>query len=275
MMAARASSDSMQAGEQNSFELPIIPYEDFQKTLGQKIAQGDFGQIHEVLGTDGKRVYKIIDSKDFKNGDEIRISEIAGRLQVAPQFRQAFSIPFQRKLFVVIEMDHGGKTLGKHMEEVAAKNAGPEPEPEPDEAPDSFAHLPPAVIAMLKEIQANDPYKVTVIKQLPRASFEDTVTDIYAGKPETFYFQLFSRIKTLAEAKISYGDTHVGNILPNPEEVDGLKLIDFDGAALEDSVEEAKAKSLSSAYTVTHFDKFQALADLSEESRALIDWFVK
>ena len=263
-----AAGDGIQAGWQNPIELPTIAYKAFQKTLGPKIAQGDHSQIHEVLGSDGQRVYKIIASKSFKNRDEIRISEIASRLQVAPQFRQAFSLDAGEQQFVVIEMDHGGKSLGKHMEDVGSKTA----EPEPEKDPDSLDHLPPEIREVVRQMQASDRYKVIPDKKPPRASIEDTLTEIYEGKVETFYFQLFSRIKTLAEAKISFADTHVGNILPNPQQADGLKLIDFDLASIEPSVEIAKAKSLS-AYTLVHLKGFQTLPNLSRESESLISWF--
>jgi thiamine kinase-like enzyme len=156
------------------------------------------------------------------------------------------------------------------MEDVGSKTV----EPEPDADKDSLAHLPPEIREMVRRMKANDPFKVTIIKKPPRASIEDTLTAIYEGKAETFYFQLFSRIKTLAEAKISFADTHVGNILPNPQQVDGLKLIDFDLASIEPSVDIAKATSLSS-YTLLHLQRFQSLPDLSPESQSLIKWFQK
>ncbi|CCB89937.1 hypothetical protein [Simkania negevensis] len=258
----------IQAGCQNPIELPTVTYEEFQKSLGPKITHGDNGQIHEVLGSDGKRIYKIIPLENFKNGDEIRISEIASRLRVAPQFHQAFSLDAGEKQFVVIEMDHGGKSLGTHMEDVGSKTA----EPEPDADTDSLDHLPPQFREMIRQMQANDPFKVTVIKKPPKASIEDTLTAIYEGKVETFYFQLFSRIKALAEAKVSFADTHVGNILPNPQKADGLRLIDFDAASIESSVDIAKARSLS-GYTLVHLQGFQALPGLSSESQSLIKWF--
>lgn len=257
-------------GSQNPIEIPIISIDHFRETLGSLIAQGDCCQIRKVKGAEGKRVYKVIPFKNFTNGDEIRISEIASNLGVAPQFHQAFSFKSNHAQYVVIEMDYGGRSLGQHMEDVGSKIMASQTDFE--EERDPLAHLPQEVRELVKKMQANDRYQTIEVKRSHKASIQETLKKIYSGAPETFYFQLFLRIKTLAEAKISYRDTHAGNIIPNPQEENGLKLIDFDKASLEVSVADAKAKSLSH-YTTIFLKQFEALPDLSPESQKLISWW--
>ena len=62
------------------------------------------------------RFYKIFQAKNLKDGDQIRISEIAGRLGVGPILYGAFSVQNGDKNLVVLEMDYAGKSLGDSID---------------------------------------------------------------------------------------------------------------------------------------------------------------
>jgi len=263
-MIAAASSVTpyLSVGESNPIELPFL--NERLKTFGPKIAHGDVGTIYEVKASIPPRVYKAIPFKSFKNGDEVRISRIAGEIGIAPTYYNAFVVE-QRSKFVVIEMDRIDKTLGGYMEEFA-----PQLPDEPERRQEQV--IDPAVKALLDRYKSEQEYQVLEVIQKPnRVSIEEALERLYE-KPEDFYFHLFSRIKELAERCISYGDTHVGNIIPLQNKT--IQLIDFDGAKLMQSVDQAKADAINSTYNILHMMKYQKLPSLSQESLNIINWFI-
>ncbi|MBS0607628.1 MAG: hypothetical protein JSR57_11815 [Verrucomicrobia bacterium] len=259
------------AGKFHTIELPFITIDKIGATIGKNITQGDTGSIYRVKDAIPSRVYKIIALKDFKSGDEIRISKIASDLMLAPTFYSASLVKQGSSCFVVIEMDDAGLSLGKWMEKLA------ESEPEKmdlDQAEPDLSQEELAFREMMKKLRAEyqGSFTVTEVKQPKKLSMEETIEKLY-GSQEAFYFTLFSKIKTFAENNISYGDTHVGNIMPNHGDEKGMQLIDFDCAAIFGSTDEAAKKTLSSVYTATLFKKFVELPNLSVESKELIAWF--
>lgn len=168
------------------------------------------------------------------------------------------------KQFVVIEIDHGGKTMGQWMEDLAELAPEAVADTEAQEDP-----LSPKMRAFLEKLRANDPFQVTAIEKKLRIGLDEAIDQMYE-KPEDFYFEFFSKLKVLAENHIAYGDSHVGNILPTPV----MQLIDFDGASIEASVEAAARKTMESAYTIHHFRNFQKIEGLSTDARILMEWFL-
>jgi len=226
--------------------------EDFESQVGKKIGSGDYGTVWEKKGSDPKRVYKVIQIKDFGDGSEAKIAKIAGDILVGPTVHDIFLIGDR---LVVIEMDYAGKTLGHYMERVAADRKKSEKQlPAPKSGPGIVNY---------------SRYQIVPIKKPERASIEDTIHALY-DLAETFYFQLFCQIKKLAENKISYGDLHVGNIIPLPAAE--VKLIDFGSAKLHATPKEAK-QDLVKPYIFALLKKYQSLPGLSRESQELIDWF--
>ncbi|WP_420422262.1 hypothetical protein [Simkania sp.] len=67
-----------------------LQQEEILSNIGPRIGNGYFGSVYQVKNTDGKRVYKIIALDNFKNGDEIRVAQIAAEIGVAPKFHRAF-----------------------------------------------------------------------------------------------------------------------------------------------------------------------------------------
>ena len=253
-----------------STALPFVEFSEIRPTLGAKIGEGDNGIVHAVKDSAPPRVYKII-SGDIMNSREARIAEIAGRVGVGPAVHRSFITEQGQRMFTFIEMDHAGKTLGTHMEEVAEAQAEAEAEPEEELTPEESARRE-MIERIEAKLRAESRFTIVEIEVKPRATIEEAVDHLY-DKAEDFYFELFSRIRTLAEANISYGDTHVGNILPNPGTDSGVQLIDFDRSAEHESESAAAAKSLESAYTFIHFKNFRELPDLSPRSEALIQYF--
>jgi hypothetical protein len=239
-MSTKIEKNNVLVGKINPIELPIVKQNDFLKNLGNKIGQGGFSTIYEVKNKKPLRIYKIISEKNFKNGNEIKISEIAGNLRVAPTFHRAFVVEkfyHNQDPVVVIEMDHAGKTLAKLMEDFyREKNVG--------------------IINNGKK----------------RVSQEDAIDKMYE-KRETFYYELFEKIKKLAKNNIAYCDIHVGNIIPNYNIEKDFQLIDFDKAKLMEDVENAVQKALEHPYVSLYFQDFQKLKNLSKQSNDLIKWF--
>lgn len=109
------------AGKFNPIDLPSLDIRIIGGTIGAKITNGitngNIGTIYKVNDCFPSRVYKAISLDRFENGDEIRITKIAGELGVAPAFYGAVLAQQNTKTFVVIEMDDSGQSLGKLMEE--------------------------------------------------------------------------------------------------------------------------------------------------------------
>jgi len=255
---------ALSAGQIKPIDLPVVNFKLIENTLGPMIKQGDVGTIYSVKGSKPARVYKIIPLNRFKNGDEIRISKIAGDIGVSPAFHGAFVLDNNSKFYVVIEMDYAGASLSQWTEKLAENQNTEEPTPKIIQLSEEEKKLQD----FLKTLLADSRYPAMVaIKQKPKLSLEEALEIMY-DNPEIFYFELFNNIKKLAESCISYGDTHYGNILPNPKT--GMKLIDFDGATLEDTPQAAAQKSLASAYNQLHIHSFFKLPNLSPKSKQLI-----
>ena len=249
-------------------DLPAFNIATIDETFGEQITHGDCGAIFRVKGSAPPRVYKVIAANQLKDRDEIRISKIAGDLGVAPAFYSACFGREPSQNLVAIEMDDAGKSLGQWMEDLAET-------PKPEEKPPLTEQekVRQEMLQRLKaEMGASAGFTVTEIIKKNRISTEDAINKLY-DNPEVFYCELFSRIKTLAENNIAYGDSHVGNIMPNIGTSKNLQLIDFDGAEFTDNTKSAVIKSMQSVYNQLHFSNFRALPKLSEQSAQLIQWF--
>jgi hypothetical protein len=82
---------------------------------------------------------------------------------------------------------------------------------------------------------------------------EEEVLSQLFGSKRNFYFQLFSKLKTLAEFNISYTDLHQANIIP----INGtIKLIDFGHKSdIEENIAVAANKTLRSS--MEYFDCYK------------------
>ncbi|MBS0652750.1 MAG: hypothetical protein JSR39_04395 [Verrucomicrobia bacterium] len=262
------SAQTQPVGKFHPIDLPCTTIDKIGETIGEKITQGNYGAIFQVKDCAPSRIYKIIPQNDFKSGDEIRVSKIASDRMLAPTFYSASLVAQGSKNYVVIEMDDAGLSLGKWMEELAE-----EPEEEVKEAEPELTAEEKAMQEMMAKLRAQfGGFTVTEIKQPEKVSMEEAIEKLYPSQ-EVFYFTLFSKIKVFAENNISYGDTHVGNIMPNHGQEKGMQLIDFDGTEIHESVEASAKKSMASAYTSILFQKFSEQPNLSGESKELIAWF--
>ncbi len=267
-------ADTKWAGQANPIRLPFLSIDRVLETIGQKIATGFFGSVFQVNGCSSSRVYKVISQSKFADGNEILISKIASDIDVAPSFYSAFLVEQEGENYLFIEMDDAGKSLGKWMEALAENEASLDEEKSvvAEEAP--LTETEKAMQEILKKYEAEKGFaikvkEVSVKKKLTR---EEAIIKLYTN-PEIFYFELFNKIKILAESKISYKDTHVGNIMPHPDKKNGLKLIDFDKAKIMSSTEDAVLESLKSNYNQLHLEDFKKLPNLSSDSLELISWF--
>lgn len=111
-------------GKDHKIAVPVISIDKLRTTLGPLLTNGDGGMIYDIKGSSPPRVYKIFREEKLTDGDEIRISEIAGRLGVGPTFYGAFSVQNGDKNLVVFEMDHVGKSLGEQMGNFAPPTGG-------------------------------------------------------------------------------------------------------------------------------------------------------
>lgn len=261
-----------QAGKKNTIELPVVEYSSIAHLIGGRVKQGDCGAIYEVSNSNSGRLFKAIPLSNFKNGDEIRISEMADNMGVSPKVHGAFLMQHNNEIkHVIIEMDHAGKTLGGWMEDLAPPPPPPKPVTPIELSPEEKARM-----EMIEKIQAkyraSSNFEIVEIPQKPKLNMSDALDKMYP-KQEIFYFELFNKLKILAEHKIAYRDTHVGNIIPKYGAKNELQLIDFDRAKLTTNVETAKAKTIRSLYVRALMEKFSCLPDLSNESRELISWF--
>ena len=260
------------AGLSDPIELPILDINDVRRFIGELIAKGDFGKVYNVVGTFPKRVYKVISADEFISGNEIRIAEIAGKIGVAPPFRRAFLTYWSTKPVVFIEMDDGGKSLEQIYEELNMVGFS-EVKPD-DEAPS----IPTGSASAAPYFFSSEPYDgeemtgIYIPEIQPDPPAQEKIIESVYKKPETFYFELFSQIKLLAENFISYTDTHLGNILLNKKSKRGLQLIDFGRAMFHPTVEEAITASLLSRYNQEHLSKFKSLEKLSKLSQSLINF---
>ena len=170
-----------------STALPFVEFSEIGPTLGAKIGEGDNGIVHAVKDSAAPRVYKII-SGDVKNSREARIAEIAGRVGVGPTVHRSFITEQGQRRFTFIEMDHAGKTLGTHMEEVAETQAEPEAEPEPEEElnPEESARRE-MIERVQAEVRAASGSTVEAIEVKPRATIEEAVDHLY-GKAELIQY---------------------------------------------------------------------------------------
>ena len=257
------------AGTENPVELSSIDIDAIRETIGEKITNGNFGSIYQVLVDEGvaPRIYKIIPLDQFKDGNEIRISKIAADIGAAPTFYGACLVHQKSRDYVLIEMDDAGKSLGKWMEHLAE-----EVEPENALTEEERAHQErlDAIRRKMEALYGNVITATEITKK--KLSREEAVAKLYENR-EVFYCELFSKIKLLAENHIAYTDTHVGNIMPNCGTETGLQLIDFDGAKITTDIKSAALTSIRSNYTRILYNEFKQLSDPSENSKELLRWF--
>lgn len=263
-------------GSDNPIILPLLNYEIIKHTIGEKITEGNTGSIHRVKNCTS-RVYKVIAQDEFVDGDEIRISKIASDKGVAPTFYSAFLVDQGSENVVVIEMDDAGKSLGKLMEYFADNTVVEDTDENKIEKGSltEFEKYIREIQSQMKEKMQSemDDFTITPIVQKKKLSMDETIDKIYKSQ-EIFYYALFNKIKILAENKIAYTDTHVGNIMPNYDNEKGLQIIDFGGAAVMNDIKSAACKSIFSFYTMPLYIEFDKLSK-SSESKNLIDWFKK
>ena len=254
-------------GKFHPINLPCTTIDKIRETIGEKITQGNYGTIYQVKDCAPFRIYKIIPQDQFKSGDEIRVSKIASDRMLAPTFYSGSLVSQGSNNYVVIEMENAGLSLGKWMEELA------EPEEEVKQPEPELTAEQKAMREMMEKLRAQyDRFTVIEIKQPKRVPMEEAIEKLYPSQ-QVFYFNLFSKIKAFAENNISYGDTHVGNIMPNHGQEKGMQLIDFDSTQIHGSVEEAAKKSMASVYTSILFKNFLEQPNLTDESKDLIAWF--
>ncbi len=255
-------------GRNNPIALPLIEIAAIGRTIGEKIKDGSCGSIYNVSGSNPQRVYKAIPLERLKNGDEIRICQVAAQVGVAPVFYGACLVQQREDRFVFIEMDNAGKSLFRWMEDLAL---------EPDVSNAALIEESSTQKARAKAMreladQEDDGsgFMVVSCDSVKTVSMEEAVDKLYTSR-EDFFFELFTAYKILAENKIAYRDGNCGNFIPNRG--NGLRLIDFDSALIAKSQAEAASKTVQSMYNHVHFKDFRALKDLSSKSKELIEWF--
>jgi len=236
----------------NRFEMSVKSIKEFKSLVGEQIGSGDYATVWEMKDSEPKHVYKVIQTNDFGDGLEAVIAKIAGKIGVGPVVHSTFYVG---ESLAVIEMDYAGKSLGQQMEDLAEKRKGP-----PEELP---------LTEPVEGGKIKSRYTITPILKKEKVSVEEAIEALYENA-ETFYFQLFSNIKKLAMHKISFGDSHVGNIIPIPESE--VELIDFGSATIYESEEEARER-LNTPYNFSLLRKYSQLPGLSEKSERLIEWF--
>ncbi|NGX38355.1 MAG: hypothetical protein K1000chlam2_01528 [Chlamydiae bacterium] len=257
------ANKTIEVGEKNPITLPLVDMDKIAHTFGKKLATGNTATIYSVKNCTPSRVYKVIALREFESGNEVRISKIAADIGIAPAYHNAFVVKQDSKKFVVIEMDNAGESLGKWMKKLATKS-----EPIPEQ---NSSSLSKEMQAFLSKMKAENPITVTEITE-NKLTLEEVLPKLY-NKPEDFYFELFSKIKILAEHFIAYGDTHVGNIMPQHGTDKGMQLIDFGSGDIMKDSESAAFKAMSSLYNQVLLNKFEELPNLSKESLGLIKWF--
>lgn len=269
--ALAASEKSERVGIGSQIDLPLVRINEIGALIGKKIARGDLGVIYEVQGIDSKRVFKFIPVEKFQSGDEIRAAKIAGEIGVGPTIHASFVVQQNRQKFVAIEMDKLGRSLGgwmqalaieKNLEKAAALNL---PTLEEEEA------LRDELMKKAAEDAGSSASFIAVeMPKKKRIGMEEAVEILY-GTQESFYFELFSAIKALAEKNVAYLDTNCGNLIPSLDK--RLHLIDFDCASITKRVSRAAFKVLHAIYSGSLFKEFCRLPNLSDPSKELIAWF--
>ncbi len=226
-------------GRFNPIQLPCAPYEPIWETVGAKIAESSSSVIYSVKKSNPHRIYKVILQTQLRNGDELRICDLAAKIGVAPAFHGARLIQKEAMNFIFIEMDDAGKSLIQTMIHQGYSTDG--------------------------EIEAALDWPIA-----DAPAIEAIIDDVYQ-KRETFFFELFSKLKILAEHRIAYKETHPGNLCISVEK--GCQLIDFKSAIQMPSIEEAKQTTMASAYNQQLLTEFCNLKNRSKESQELIHWF--
>lgn len=270
-------------GVKNPISLPIVDFEKIKETFGDKITSGNLSVIYHANVKEGApRVYKAISRANFQDGNEIRISKVASVLRVAPTFYSAFIVddPKNSKCHVIIEMDDSGKSLGKWMDDLAetvtideAEKKDSTPRRQQTEEEQTIRKLQEEVRAKIQR-QHGAEFATDEVTKTKKISIEETLDKLYPSR-ETFYCQLFEKMKTLADNRIAYDDPNTGNIMPNIGTEKGLQLIDFDTAELMSDAKTAARKTLASAYTFKHVIEFRALQNPSKRSVQLLTWIAQ
>lgn len=266
-----ADTQLFEVGIKNPIALPLLASSQIAATVGGRIGKGDVARIHQVKDTNPERVYRIIPMENFKNGNEIRISNIAAETGVSPAVYGSFAVVnVDSSQFVFIEMDRVGKSLSQHRKDLYKEKhveAAVEPEAEPEEDP-ALAAKRQALKEIQAKVEAEAASRFTVIDiTQPELPFKETIETLY-GSEEEYYCQLFTALQTLAKHKIAFLDTNCDNIIPTGKKV---MLLDFDCAELASRVSEAASRILKS---LIRFDlkRFEDLAT-TNESLELAHWF--
>lgn len=245
-------------GQEKPVELHVLSIEKVDKSVGERLEICSYKMFFQVRGCTPARIYKFIPISALKSGDEVRISQIAGVIGAAPAFYSAFVVQLERE-YVVIEMDDAGKCMGQYLEDFA--------EPEEPQVPEK-----PSLAAMLQSEAKKSKYKTVATHNRREVSLEVGIGKLFDTQ-EQFYFELFSKIRLLADHKIAYHDAHLGNIM----HVLGQKrvlLIDFDDAVFMESPNAARMDSIrDSAYVQALWLEFAKLPNKSEASIALLKMF--
>lgn len=262
------SSHCTQVGILNPISLPVLSIQEMAFSLGKQLTNGDQANIYSVQNSQPPSIYKIMSSREVESGDAIRIARLAGELGIAPPVHSAFLIKENSDFFVATEMDKAGKSLGRWMTDLAEEG-----DISKAAAVTSDRAFEAKMQAQKKIRESGEKFTIVEIPNFKKLSIEEAIQILY-GRQESFYFDLFSKIKRLAEHKIAYFDCHVGNIIPNTETSGNLQLIDFDSAEFQPSVKDAAEKVIHSAYVGTHFRRYMQLSELSDTSLTLISWFL-
>lgn len=260
-------------GIDNPIDLPCIDFRAIVETIGEKKGQGNFGTIYKVKNSISPRVYKIIPQDKFINGDEIRISKIAGDLGVSPFVYDVFLASEESRNVVVIEMDDAGIGFHQLMNDLDDEREIQHIQHDDPETKKILQERKRASQAYLKEMAAQGHRFCEQAKEVKPITFQETLDNLYPPNREAFYYELFSKIKILAENNIAWRDGNIGNIMPNIGAEKGMQLIDFSRSCLKETTQAAALESLKDGYTYQRFIEFKAINNLSNHSVQLINWF--
>lgn len=255
-------------GSTNPIELPLISIRAIGDLIGDPIARGQFGTVHQVKRADPPRVYKIL-RRNLANGDEVRISQIAAECGVAPRFHGAALVEHRDGKLVAFEMDYAGKSLYYWMEHLA-ENSNIEQAAVAKESLDAEKQ---AMKQLEEKEESEDGWCAIALPVKKRIKIE-AAAEMLFGSTEKFYFKLFSNIKQLAERNVGYIDVNASNLIPqrSGQEPD-LQFVDFDEARLLSSPKDAVEYALSGIYNRGYLSDFKKTPQLSRESLDLISWF--
>src|SRR5258708_30999676 len=94
-------AESMPVGKDSPIDLSLMGMDQIAKTIDKQIFCCNSKIFFTVRGCVPPRIYKFIPIEEFKSGNEIRISQIAGNIGAAPAFYSAFAVQWENRCFVV------------------------------------------------------------------------------------------------------------------------------------------------------------------------------